>query len=137
MSILNEVVTKATAMVGDKAQPAIGLLNPLIEYLHRPEIGGVPGLVQKFEKAGLGPQIQSWIGSGKQLPITPDDVIHVFGSTDISSLAAKAGIPTEQAAQQIAELLPQAVSNFAPSAKLSNTGVFGDVATKIEQQFVK
>lgn len=136
MGVLNEVVTKGEALIADKA-PASGLLNHLIDFLHRPETGGLQGLILKFEKAGLGPQIQSWIGTGKPLPITPDEVTRALRSEEIAELATKAGVSTEQASRQISELLPQAIKHFAPDAKLPGARVFGDVATSLEEKFIK
>jgi uncharacterized protein YidB (DUF937 family) len=136
MDVLNEVVTKGAAIIADKA-PTTGLLNPLIDFLHRPETGGLQGLIMKFEKAGVGPQIQSWIGTGKPLPITPDEVTHAFGSKEIEELATKAGVSTEQASLQLSELLPQAIKHLSPDAKLPGARVFGDVATSLEEKFIK
>jgi uncharacterized protein YidB (DUF937 family) len=136
MGVLNEIITKGEAMIADKA-PTIGLLNPLIDFLHRPETGGLQGLIVRFEKAGLGPQIQSWIGTAKPLPITPDEVTRALGSKDIAELATKAGVSTEQASLQISELLPQAIKQLSPEVKIPGARVFGDVATSLEEKFVK
>ena len=136
MGVLNEVVTKGEAIIADKA-PQTGVLNHLVDFLHRPETGGLPGLIQKFEKAGFGPQIQSWTGTDKPLPITPDEVTRVFGSTEIAELATKAGVSTEQASLQISELLPQAVKHLSPGATVPGARVFGDVATSLEEKFIK
>lgn len=136
MDVLNEVVTKGAAIIADKA-PETGVLNHLIDFLHRPETGGLQGLILKFEKAGFGPQIQSWIGTDKPLPITPDEVTRALGSKEIEEFATKAGVSTEQATLQISELLPQAIKHFSPDVKIPVARVFGDVATSLEEKFIK
>ena len=136
MDVRNEVVTKGAAIVADKV-PQTNVLNHLIDFLHRPETGGLQGLILKFEKAGFGPQIHSWIGADKPLPITADEVTLALGRKEIEEFATKAGISTEQASLQISELLPQAIKHFSPDGKLPGARVFGDVATSLEEKFIK
>jgi len=136
MKIQDEVATKVKSVVEQKA-PASGLLNALVEYLNRPDTGGLQGLVQKFEKAGLAPQIQSWIGKGKQLPITPEEVTRALGGAEISQMAAKAGVPTEEVSRQLSELLPDAVNHLTPAGELPAAGVIGELGSSVKEKFGK
>lgn len=136
MSVLDEVATKVKSAVGAKL-PTTSLLDALVEYLGRSETGGLHGLVQKFEKAGLGAQIQSWIGTGTSLPITPDEVTRALGSTDLSQIATKAGIPVEQASQQLATLLPDAVNHLTPAGKLPVAEKLGGLFGSLKDKFSK
>jgi uncharacterized protein YidB (DUF937 family) len=80
-------------------------VNGLIE-----KHGGLQGIVAQFQKQGLGPTIQSWIGTGENLPITPDQVHQ--------ALAAKLGIPPDQLEAKLSQILPQAIDKMTPSGKL-------------------
>ena len=51
--------------------------------------GGVSGLVAQFEQQGLGNVVQSWIGKGPNLPISPDQLNKVLGSATVQQMAAK------------------------------------------------
>lgn len=115
MMIVDEMVSRGESSAAP-SEPA-GLLDHLLEYLKRPEIGGITGLIKKFSAAGLGAQVQSWIGAGRKLPVTAADVTRALGSTELAELAAKVGIPTEQASQQLADMLPNVVMQLTPGGK--------------------
>lgn len=136
MKILEEVTAKVKTAVEQKV-PSSDILMTLVEFLKRPDLGGLPGLVQKFEKAGLGQQIQSWIGKETPLPITPDEVTRALGSTEIADMAAKVGVPTEELTRHVAELLPTAVKQFAPGVEAPAGGIMGEIGSFIKDKLAK
>jgi len=77
--------------------------------------GGLPGLVQQFEQQGLGHVVQSWIGTGENLAITPDQVRTVLGEPHLQAVARKLGLSTTDVANQLAGLLPHAVDSVTPA----------------------
>lgn len=81
--------------------------------------GGVQGLVSQFEKNGRGSTIQSWVGDGPNLAISPDQLHQVLGPSGLSALAAKAGISQPDLAAKLANLLPRVVDAMAPNGKVS------------------
>jgi uncharacterized protein YidB (DUF937 family) len=91
----------------------ITVVNGLIE-----KHGGLQGIVAQFQQQGLGPTIQSWVGTGENLPISPDQVQRALGSDSIQQLAAKLGIPPDQLAAKLSETLPQAIDKMTPGGKL-------------------
>jgi hypothetical protein len=54
--------------------------------------GALADLTRKFQSAGLGNILQSWIGTGQNLPISADQVRKVLGAGAVTDLAKKAGI---------------------------------------------
>jgi uncharacterized protein YidB (DUF937 family) len=76
--------------------------------------GGVKGIVDQFQKEGLGPTVQSWVGTGENQPISPAEVHQAFGSDSIKEAAAKLGIPPEEMASKLAAILPKAVDKLTP-----------------------
>jgi uncharacterized protein YidB (DUF937 family) len=91
----------------------VTVVNGLIE-----KHGGLQGIVAQFQQQGLGPTIQSWVGNGENLPISPDQVQQALGSDSIQQLAAKLGIPPDQLAAKLSEILPQAVDKMTPGGKV-------------------
>ncbi len=89
------------------------VVNSLIE-----KHGGLQGIVAQFQKQGLGPTIQSWVGNGENQPISPDQVHQALGSDTIQKLAAKLGIPPDQLAAKLSEVLPQAIDKMTPDGKV-------------------
>jgi uncharacterized protein YidB (DUF937 family) len=79
--------------------------------------GGVQGLISQFEKNGLGSTIQSWVGSGPNQAITPEQVHQAVGPSVINALAAKAGLSPQDLASRLAALLPKAVDSLTPAGK--------------------
>ena len=81
--------------------------------------GGVGGLVEQFAKHGLGDAVGSWIGTGANLNITPDQIQAVLGSGPIADFAAKLGVSPAQASETLAGLLPEAVDRLTPGGDAS------------------
>jgi uncharacterized protein YidB (DUF937 family) len=80
--------------------------------------GGVKGIVDQFQKQGLGPAVQSWVGTGENQPISPAQVHQALGSDTIQELAARLGVPPDQMAAKLADLLPKAVDKLTPDGTL-------------------
>ncbi|MGA7327332.1 MAG: YidB family protein [Rhodomicrobium sp.] len=76
--------------------------------------GGVKGIVDQFQKQGFGPTVQSWVGTGENQPISPAEVHQALGSDTIQELAAKLGIPPNEMAAKLADILPKAVDKLTP-----------------------
>jgi uncharacterized protein YidB (DUF937 family) len=53
--------------------------------------GGLGGLVQKFEGAGLDGAISSWIGNGENQPVAPHPLHGILGSDVVQQISAKTG----------------------------------------------
>src|SRR3954463_14078695 len=51
--------------------------------------GGLGGLVSKFEQAGMGDVIGSWIGKGENQPVSGGQLENALGSDTIASIASK------------------------------------------------
>ena len=93
--------------------------------------GGLGGLVEKFNQAGLGEVVGSWIGKGENLPVSADQIREVLGSDAVGQIAGQLGIDPSQASGQLAELLPGLIDKLtpqgtAPEGGLGNAGdLFG------------
>ncbi len=80
--------------------------------------GGLQGLVNQFASKGLGDIVQSWVGTGQNLPISRDQIQQALGSGPIGEIAQKLGISPEQASAQLAEWLPKAVDTATPNGRI-------------------
>ena len=78
-------------------------------------------VLAKLESAGLKDQVASWIGKGKNLPISRDQVENALGSDRLKDLAAKFGLPTGQLSSLLAEHLPGHVDRLTPEGELPKT----------------
>ena len=80
--------------------------------------GGLQGVVNEFERNGLGPTVKSWVGTGPNQPISPDDVHKVLGPDLLQQLSAKSGLSVQDLAQKLSQVLPQAVDKMTPNGAI-------------------
>jgi uncharacterized protein YidB (DUF937 family) len=80
--------------------------------------GGLQGVVNEFERNGLGATISSWVGTGPNQPISPGDLRRTLGADLLQRLAAKTGIPIQELTEKLAQVLPQAVDKMTPDGKV-------------------
>jgi len=85
--------------------------------------GGLPGLLNMFNQKGLGDVVSSWVSTGKNLPISADQIQAVLGSSQVQALAARAGIDPSKASAAIAEILPRLVDKATPNGQIPAGGL--------------
>ena len=91
----------------------VSVINGIIE-----KHGGVQGLVNEFERNGLGATVQSWVGTGANRTISPDEVHKVLGPDLLQQLSAKSGLSLQELTQKLAQVLPQAVDHMTPGGTI-------------------
>lgn len=116
-SVLGSVLSGAQQQPGGLAGALGGLLANDGEH------GGLAGLVQKFNQAGLGEVVSSWIGHGENLPISADQLQNVLGRGPLADIASKLGIDPSQAAGQLSQMLPGLVDQLTPHGQLPAGGL--------------
>jgi uncharacterized protein YidB (DUF937 family) len=125
MGLFDQVLGAASELAGQHTPGAAGntaLVGAVMEMIHDPATGGMAGLVQKFEAAGLGNIIQSWISSGQNLPISAAQVQDVLGNEQVQRLAGTLGINTSVLTSQLAQHLPQIIDLISPNGHLPSSG---------------
>ncbi|MES2946518.1 MAG: YidB family protein [Pseudomonadota bacterium] len=89
--------------------------------------GGLGGLIAKFQQAGLGDVVGSWIGTGQNQNVSGEQLTSVLGEDTMAGLAEKLGISPEAAAGQLSNILPGLIDQLtpqgqAPAGGLGNSG---------------
>jgi len=104
---------------GSSAQGAQGG-NPMIQMALQvlQQNGGIEGLLAKFQQAGMGQQAQSWIGTGQNMPISPDALSQIFGHGQLGQIAQQMGISPEEAAGGLSQALPHVVDQMTPGGEI-------------------
>lgn len=97
------------------------IVNALIGMLQN-HPGGLQGLLGQFQQNGLGQQVESWVGTGANLPISPDQVQQALGSDQLEAVAQQAGVPAEHASSGIAALLPDIINKLTPDGQVPEEG---------------
>jgi uncharacterized protein YidB (DUF937 family) len=81
-------------------------------------LGGLGGLLQQLQQGGLGEAAQSWVSTGQNLPVSPDQLQAALGADRIDALAQQAGMPAADLSSQLAQYLPQVVDQLTPGGQL-------------------
>lgn len=85
--------------------------------------GGLGGLMEKFQQAGLGNVIGSWVGSGENRPISGDQLSQALGPDTISDLASKFGLNTGDTTGQLSQILPGLIDKLTPHGQAPSGGL--------------
>ena len=101
---------------GKNAGVSAVLLQQLIAMLSKP--GALANLTNSFQSAGLGNILQSWIGTGQNLPISADQIRKVLGAGTVADLAKKAGIGESETTSALSSLLPQVIDKVSPGGNV-------------------
>ncbi|WP_443058577.1 YidB family protein [Streptomyces sp. NBC_00775] len=82
--------------------------------------GGNPlgGLLEMLTKSGLVDQAQSWVGTGENKPVSGEQITQALPDETLQKVADQAGVSPREAADQIAQSLPQAVDKLTPAGRL-------------------
>jgi len=87
------------------------------------EVGGLGGLVSKFQQAGMGDVIGSWVGKGENAPISGGQLQQVLGSDTIAGIAQKLGVNSATLLPMLATLLPSLIDHLTPKGQVPAEGV--------------
>ena len=91
----------------------VSVVNSVLE-----KHGGVQGVVNEFERNGLGPTVRSWVSTGPNQPVSPEDVQRALGPELLQQLSQKSGVPVQDLSRKLAEVLPQAVDKMTPNGTI-------------------
>jgi uncharacterized protein YidB (DUF937 family) len=106
---------------GQQGNPLMQIVGSLLS--NGGPYGGLAGLVQQFQQAGLGQQVGSWVSTGQNMPISVDQLTKVFGSSQMQQMASSAGMDVSQLGSQLSQLLPQMVDQLTPNGQMPAGGV--------------
>jgi len=101
---------------GDVSASLASVVNDFIQTQ-----GGVKGVVNRFEKQGLGPTIQSWVGNGDNYPITAAQMYRALGFVTLQQLGGQLGMSPDEMAAKLSKVLPKAIETVAAAGKRITT----------------
>ncbi len=118
MGMLDSLLKTATdALAGSAASGGTGSALDVVQALVR-DHGGLGGLLDKLREGGLGSEVDSWISTGRNLPVSAQDIAAALGAGKIADIARSLGVDPQQAAAHIADVLPKAVDHLTPDGAM-------------------
>jgi uncharacterized protein YidB (DUF937 family) len=75
-------------------------------------------IARKLRENGLDEQVSSWISKGQNLPVVGEQIERALGNDVVAGIASKLGISQEQAADEVAEAMPEVVDEMTPDGQI-------------------
>ena|SRR5579864_4421751 len=132
MGLLDNLEQMAASRAGG-ANPEAAAILAMIQ--NHP--GGINGLVQAFHSNGLGGLINSWISTGQNQSISPDQVQQVLGSSQVQAVAQRLGVSPEQASATLSQLLPTVIDKLSPNGQLPDHSNLLQMGESLLSSFAK
>lgn len=107
-------VAKAAQAFAENTNPE--LASGILEMLQ--QRGGLDGLARRFQEQGLGDIIASWVSTGPNRPITPDDLAKILDPEQLAELSRRAGIAVSRLPEALAGLMPAIVDRLTPDGEM-------------------
>jgi len=80
--------------------------------------GGLGNLMRDLQNSGQGRVAQSWVGTGPNQEIEPDDLGKALGADTINALTAQTGMSREDLLEGLSQQLPEMVDRLTPNGRL-------------------
>lgn len=89
------------------------------------QAGGIDGVIQKLNDAGLGETVNSWLGQGENKPISAAELQGALGNGLLQQAAGALGLDLSQISGLLAEHLPAAVDQASPNGTIDPGAIPG------------
>jgi len=96
--------------------------------------GGLGGLLEQFQRMGYGEQANSWVGTGQNLPISPEVIAQIFGRDGLSQIATQAGLSEADASAGLSQLLPGVVDKLTPQGEMPDLDVLAQSVQDLQRR---
>ncbi|HEY7245805.1 MAG TPA: YidB family protein [Xanthobacteraceae bacterium] len=80
--------------------------------------GGLDNLIKEFQDRGHGNAAQSWIGTGPNQAISPNDLENVLGSETLDTIAQQTGMSRSELLAGLSNHLPELVDQLTPHGRI-------------------
>jgi uncharacterized protein YidB (DUF937 family) len=111
------------------------LMQILLSMLASGKLGGLDGLLNKFNNNGMQNQLASWVGTQPNEPVSAAQVEQALGTDTVNEIAQQAGMDQSEAAHGLAEIIPQFVDKVTPTGEMPDQNVISEALSKLTQRF--
>jgi uncharacterized protein YidB (DUF937 family) len=118
MSILDELTGKLDRLFRGGTAGSGSLVHGVLDLINDPGHGGLVGLVQRFRQEGQGDVVDSWIGTGPNKPISPEQLTRVLGPDSVRRLGQSAGMTPESVGERLATMVPMLIDRLTPQGTM-------------------
>lgn len=80
---------------------------------------GLGELVDRFNQSGQGDKANSWVGTGPNQDVAPNDLEQALGPQVLDAIAKQTGLSREDLLARLSKVLPDAVDRYTPGGNLT------------------
>ena len=96
--------------------PMLRMLLPMVASMLMN--GGLQKLLGRLQQNGKGAKGQSWVSSGPNEPADAADIREALDDGELSQIAQQLGVSEDEAAEAVAQVLPDVVDQATPAGEL-------------------
>ena len=80
--------------------------------------GGLNDLLKQLQQSGLHEEANSWIGTGPNKTIAPNDLAKALGADQINALMEHSGLSRDELLEGLSQHLPRVVDQLTPGGQV-------------------
>jgi uncharacterized protein YidB (DUF937 family) len=80
--------------------------------------GGLGDLLKQFQQGGLGDAAKSWVGTGPNQPVSPDELSKALGADQIRMLMEHSGLSRDELLAGLSQHLPHVIDQMTPNGRV-------------------
>lgn len=80
--------------------------------------GGLGDLVKQLQQNGLGDAANSWVGTGPNKSVDPNDLAKALGADQLDALTNQTGMSRNELLEGLSQYLPQVVDSMTPQGRV-------------------
>lgn len=96
--------------------PMLRMLLPLVAFLLMN--GGLQKILGRLQQRGKGAKGQSWVSKGPNEPVEAAEIREALDAEELSRIAGRLGVSESEAAEAVAQVLPDVVDQATPQGQL-------------------
>lgn len=110
-SIAKQVLGGASAGQQEQMTDALGgVLN---------NVGGIQGLLDKAREMGIEKTVSSWVSTGENEPVSPEQIHNLLGAETVQGVAQKMGFNVQQILPVLAQFMPMVIDKLTPGGQIN------------------
>jgi uncharacterized protein YidB (DUF937 family) len=113
MSLFGSLLGKSGGEDGQQSVPQL-----LLSMFSQQGGNGLQEFLQKLQAGGLGDAVSSWIGTGENQQVAPEQVHQALGDEQVSAMAEKTGTDKNDLLNQLSQHLPAIIDQLSPNGQL-------------------
>jgi uncharacterized protein YidB (DUF937 family) len=80
--------------------------------------GGLNDLLKQFQQSGLHEETNSWIGTGPNKTIAPNDLAKALGDDQINAMMQHSGLSRDELLESLSQHLPRVIDQLTPEGQV-------------------